>query len=325
MAIKEYYTTGETARLLKIAQATVSRMFDRSVLYGKHNPLTGKRLISRDSITAIMKRTHHPSYGLLIDKKILIGSADERLSSLVRGAFQGDDRVQIRQAEFGGDVLIQCSKEPPGLLVIDEAISGITCAQVLQSLRQIEDLTNLKILCWANAENGDRCLTWGADGVLKKEDRDVQDLKTKGFNLLGMVEEHPKTADRYEHQRRWPRASVDLSAKIWIYRVRKAHVREEGEATVDNISMGGAHLSKIRLVKGSIPSEPFKILVEIGQEPLRQWRVHCRLVRLGSNGTLEAGVQFIRLSKSKQRMLAALFESQAASRAMGQNQEKRTL
>jgi len=308
---KEFYTTGETARLLNIAESTISRMFDRGILYGQQNPITGKRLVSRESIAAIMKRTHHPSSGFPSEKKkILLGSGDEGLLSFVRTAFQGDDRVQIQQAKFGGDVLIQCSKEPPDLLVIDEEFSGITCAQIIQSLRRVEDHKNLKVLCWARAENADQCLTWGADGILKKGEMDEEDWKVRVYSLLGMAEEHPKRAEKFEHQRRWPRTAVDLPAKIWIYRLRKAHVREGGEAKVDDISMTGAHLSEIRLEKETLPADAFRIVLEVDQEPLKQWRVHCKVIRLESNGGLEAGVQFVRLSRAKQQILETILQKQ---------------
>jgi excisionase family DNA binding protein len=55
MALKEYCSTGEAARLLGISRSTISRKFDSGDLSGKKNPITGDRLISRVSIKALMK------------------------------------------------------------------------------------------------------------------------------------------------------------------------------------------------------------------------------------------------------------------------------
>jgi hypothetical protein len=111
---KEFYTTGEAARLLKISQSTVSRMFDRGILFGKMNPITGKRIVSRESIATLMKHYKQPVEGLTEKKKrILLGTPDHELLSSVQKMFAADDRVQIERFEFGGDVLIHCSMAFP--------------------------------------------------------------------------------------------------------------------------------------------------------------------------------------------------------------------
>jgi DNA-binding transcriptional MerR regulator len=80
MASKEFYTTGEAAKLLNISQSTVSRMFNRNILLGKQNPITGKRLISRESIAVIGKQYLHEVDGFAVNKKrILLGTPDEGL------------------------------------------------------------------------------------------------------------------------------------------------------------------------------------------------------------------------------------------------------
>ena len=111
--------------------------------------------------------------------------------------------------------------------------------------------------------------------------------------------------------------AIDLPARVWIYRLHKAHVREGGTARVADLSLGGAHLAEIQLEKKTIPSEPFRMVLEVDQEPLKDWRVHCKVVRLESNGGLEAGLQFVRLSKTKQAMVEAIVQnSRSRSQSM---------
>jgi hypothetical protein len=148
-----------------------------------------------------------------------------------------------------------------------------------------------------------------ADGVLSREDIDQGKVKDNLVSLLDIPEEGPAAVHTFEHRRRWPRASIDLPARIWVYRLSKSHVRERGEAKLDNVSFGGAHLSDIQLEKKTLPSEPFRMVLEVDQEPLKDWRVHCKVVRLESNGGLEAGLQFVRLSKSKQAMVEAIVQN----------------
>jgi hypothetical protein len=310
---KEFYTTGEVARLLKISQSTISRMFDRGALFGKQNPITGKRVVSRESIATLMKHYNQPVDGFTVKKKrILLGTPEQTLLSSMQKMFSGNDRVQIERFEFGGDVLIQCSKASPDLLVLDEGLSDIPCPQIIQSLRRTEEHKNLKILCWSESQDVSQCAKWGADGVLSKDDLARGGLKDELCLLLDISGEEEAPVHTFEHRRRWPRASLDLPAKIWVYRLSKSHVREGGEAKLDNVSLGGAHLSYIQLEKKTIPSEPFRMLLEVDREPLNQWRVHCKVVRLESNGGLEAGLQFVRLSKSKQAMIEAIVQKQGA-------------
>ena len=307
---KEFYTTGEAARLLKISQSTVSRMFDRGILFGKMNPITGKRIVSRESIATLMKHYKQPVEGLTEKKKrILLGTPDHELLSSVQKMFAADDRVQIERFEFGGDVLIQCSMAPPDLLVLDDRFRDIPCSQIIQSLRRTEEQKDLKILCCPGSQNRSLCAAWGADEVLSKEDLSQGSVREKVLSLLDLLDEAPVSVQTFEHRRRWHRASVDLPARVWIYRLSKAHVREGGSARVDNVSMGGAHLADIQLEKKSIPSEPFRMVLEVDRGPLKNWRVHCKVVRLESNGGLEAGLQFVRLSKPKQAMLEAILQN----------------
>jgi excisionase family DNA binding protein len=64
MISKEFYTTGEAAELLNISRSTVSRKFDRSMIVGEKNPITGERRISRESLLALAKRYNLPIEGV---------------------------------------------------------------------------------------------------------------------------------------------------------------------------------------------------------------------------------------------------------------------
>jgi len=54
---KQGLTTGEVSKMLDgvISQPTVSRYFDRGILTGWKNPITGKRLIDPESVKALAK------------------------------------------------------------------------------------------------------------------------------------------------------------------------------------------------------------------------------------------------------------------------------
>ena len=55
---KQGLTTGEVSKMLDgiISLATVSRYFDKGILTGWKNPITGKRLIDPKSVKALAKK-----------------------------------------------------------------------------------------------------------------------------------------------------------------------------------------------------------------------------------------------------------------------------
>jgi excisionase family DNA binding protein len=299
MPLKHYITTGEVARLLNISRSTVTRKFDDGELQGKKNPITGERLISQKSLMAFLQKYHLPLDILPLPKKsVLLGVSDKRVAKLVEKIFSRDERIKVDRVALGSDILMKCSKEPPALLVIDEELPDISGGEVIKSLRRREDLEDLKILCCSRTLKTNRCLDWGADEALPKKPPNEGDLANKLYSLLDLPQKVPEKIEPFEHQRRHPRVEVNLPAQIQVYPLSAPRLRETGWATVKNISCGGAYLSGLRFEKGYLPAEPFRFLLEVNQSPLENWRAHCKIVRLESNGALGAGVQFVRLSEA---------------------------
>jgi len=306
---KLFFTTREAAKLLSISQSTVSRKFDRGFFTGKKNPITGKRLISRESISAIMNQyLQRGPDPLLVDLRVLLATPDKGVLSLFENILSGRKGVQVTRVEFGGDVLLQVGKEPPDLLVLDEELSDIPCGEILRSLTR-EGQTDLRILCLTKGGSTWEAAEGGTLETLPKDKIDQPRLTEKLGSLLGISEDLPTESEVFEHQRRWPRKNVDLPANIWVYRMRSPHRRDAGRARIKDISLRGACLSDLELEKGELPCEAFRILLEVHQAPLNDFRVHCRVVRFQSNGMLSAGVEFARISKSHQEMIEAMFQS----------------
>jgi len=307
MTPKEFLTTGEAAQLVSISRSTISRNFDKGIFQGKKNPITGERMISRESLINFMKQYNLPVDALAQEKKrILVGTSDDQFFSELQRLLSEDGRVQLEKVVFGGDVLIGCSKTRPDLLILDEELSDIPTSEVIRSLRRISDQQDLKILCSAKTRNSRRCLEWGADDALTKEGLSQEELAKMVYRFLNLPRELPEETQDFKHQRRWPRLALHLPLKIGIYSVRTPYRRDSGMAMMENISIGGAFLSELKLEGGVIPCEPFRILLESEQEPLKDWKAHGKIVRLQSNGNLTAGVQFTRVPKASMKMIEAL-------------------
>ena len=309
MTIKNFLTTGEAAAVLNISRSTISRKFDRGVFQGKKNPITGERMVGRESLEAFAKQFNLQLNALaMARKKILVGTPEEEFFSSLQKLFADDERIQMERVAFGGDVLIGSSKEHPDLLILDEDLPDIACAEVIRSLRRMEDLKEVKILCFTKSRNAKRCVEWGADEGFTKGAFDEEAFRQCLYTFLDVSKESAETERTFEHQRRWPRINVSLPAKLSVYPVSTPYRRDPGEATVENVSMGGMFLSGIKLEKGVLPGEAFRFLLEVDHPPLKNWRAHCKVVRLQADESLGAGVQFVRLSKANRKLIGDMYK-----------------
>jgi CheY-like chemotaxis protein len=307
MALKDFYTTGEAAELLNISRSTISRNFDREVLSGKKNPVTGERLVSRESLVAFMKQHHLPMETLAMEKKrVLLGTPDDDLFSLFQKFFEDDGKVKVEREEQGAEVLAQCSKGRPDLLVIDEELPDMSGAELIRTLRGQKGQKGVKIVCITRRRKAKLGLRWGADEAFGREAFGQKEVKRKVYSLLELLEETSGMREEVKHLRRWRRVRINLPVRIGVYRLRRPNERDWGKAVVGNISRGGAYLTGIEMEKGELPCEAFRVLMEVDQEPLKKWRAHCRVARLQSNGSLTAGVEFTKVSKSNREMIQAL-------------------
>ena len=302
---KDFFSTGDASNLLGISRATVSRMFDKGILYGKKNPITGKRNISRYSLVAFMKQYNISQANIFIEKKrILLATSDEALLSLVHKTFADDERIKIEEVTFGCDALILSSKKSPDLLLIDEELPDISGAKVVKSLKRIEELKNIKILYFSKPYETDNCLKLGVDKCITKDTLDKSDL-TRGINsLLNIPESSLTTYPLPDHEkRRWPRITINIPANVKIYQMNKPSLYKPGNSIVENISLGGAYLSQIQLAKGIIPSDTFRLLLEVNQPPMENWKAESKVLRLQFDGNMRAGVQFVNISKENENKI----------------------
>ena len=310
MVTKEFFSTGEVAEILNISRDTVIRKFDKGILTGKQNPLTGKRYISRESLEAFMKQYELPLDGLALEKrKVLLVTADRGLISHLQETFSTDKRIMLKTAEFGCDALIMCARESPDALIIDENLPDIPSIEVVKSLRRSGEHSTLKIICLSDTDNK-ILLECGADECLEKDKIErfrEESLAVKTYSLLDLAEKRPAVAKAFGHERLWPRKEIDLPANINFYPLKGPRQHNPGVARVKNISQGGAFVSRIHLERGIIPSEAFRAFLKIDHQPLSHWMARSKVVRLQANGFLEAGVQFVKISKQNLEKIVEIF------------------
>ena len=236
---------------------------------------------------------------------IILATCDEELLSRVQNSFSDDEKVKIEWVRFGCDALVLCSRKSPDLLIIDEEIPDISCEEVIRCVKRMEELKDIRVLCCLKSKGNVIYPDWGANDYFTKYFPDKVYFLRKVNALLYTAE--PGITDRgLYHERRWPRTTLNITAKIEMFNVSDSSQVDKGEAVVENISRSGACISQIKLGKGIIPDETFMVRVIIDQPPLKNWKADSAFTRLKCDES--AGVKFINISTHDQLKIDGLFE-----------------
>lgn len=304
----EYLSTGEAARILGISRSTVSRRFDDGSLRGKTHPITGERLISSESVGQFLnKHLRRVETNPLVARHLVLRSCSHDLISAIEGIAAADRRIKMEITERGSEALIRCARKPKDLLILDDTPTDIACPHIITSLREPEEGHKLAFLCCLRDTDPQQASSWGADVTLPLDQLTPDKLRSHIYSLLRLVpKERAYNATPVEHKRQWPRHTLHVPGTIGVYRVRTPEEQTWGTATVDNISLGGAGLSQVKVESNSLPAESFRMLLKIDTPPLPRFEAHCQVVRLNINGEVSAGVQFVHMSQESREKLMAM-------------------
>ena len=309
----DFLTTGEVAKFLNISRSTVARKFDKGAFEGKTNPITGERMIDRNSVTNFLERygvemTSRPE----VTKRVVYVTSDPTLQALVESTFGHDSRIELDHLTSGCDTLVVCSREPTDLLLLDDDIADLPAAEVVKYARKASGDTALSIvLIRKSHDEGD---DEGRQAAREQVDHEVfmaglneATLADAAFPLLSLPKIPIMDDDTHGHRRQAVRCPVHIEAKLRISAPDSSIVDDEGFATVDDISMSGVKVSNIRLLSGHVPNSVFRMHLEIDEEPLRDWHAECEVVRLAySDVSLMAGLRFTSISDIDSHKVASL-------------------
>ncbi len=305
---KDFYSTGEVSQLLNISRATVSRKFDAGIFQGKKNPITGERLISRDSLVSFMNQYNISVSEINVEspKNVLLGSHNKHICDLVESVFLSDRSMNLAIVNSGYDALIECSKKMPDLFIIDDELSDIDCKEAVNSLRRQIDSDRLKIMCLLKSHLENDTEEINADSFFQKGKIEPRLLRNSVYSLLDLQREEPAEETEFGHKREWPRIKVNIPATLEFYLALDPDNKKQGETVIDNISLGGALLSHINVENNNIPLGNIRVNLIINVPPLRDVKTECKIIRLQSNGSTNAGVQFVDLPQEYRNRISQL-------------------
>ena len=135
------FTTGQVAKICKVAPRTVSKWFDSGRLKGYRIPGSQDRRIPREYLIKFL-REHGMPMGDLEDEamaKILIVAQDQVLIENLRREMPPERSFKVTVAESGFEAGIHAESFHPDCVICDFSIGKIECLQICQNLRRNND------------------------------------------------------------------------------------------------------------------------------------------------------------------------------------------
>jgi excisionase family DNA binding protein len=132
------FTTGQVAKLCKVAPRTVSKWFDSGRLKGYRIPGSQDRRIPREYLIKFLKE-HGMPLGDLEDEamaKVLLVGQDQVLIENLKKHLPLERSFKIQVAASGFEAGIQAESFHPDCIVVDYSIGRIDAQQICQNLRR---------------------------------------------------------------------------------------------------------------------------------------------------------------------------------------------
>lgn len=132
------FTTGQVAKICKVAPRTVSKWFDSGRLKGYRIPGSQDRRIPREYLIKFLKE-HGMPLGDLEDEamaKVLIVAQDQVLTENLKRELPLERSFKVAVAASGFDAGIQAESFHPDCIIVDFSIGRTEALQICQNLRR---------------------------------------------------------------------------------------------------------------------------------------------------------------------------------------------
>jgi excisionase family DNA binding protein len=152
--MKKVFTTGQVAKICKVAPRTVSKWFDSGRLRGYRIPGSQDRRIPREQLIKFLKE-HGMPLGELEEEglhKILIIGAEKLFIDRLRELLPESDDYKYELANSGFEAGIQAESFHPDTIIIDLAMGRSEALQIAANLRRNPSYEQTTILALANED-----------------------------------------------------------------------------------------------------------------------------------------------------------------------------
>ena len=169
---KDILTTGEVAKICNVAPRTVSKWFDSGQLRGYRIPGSKDRRIPMSSLVRFMKTHNIPMDGLQSGQtRLLIVDGESEIVEVLEKVLGEQANYQVNTVHTGFAAGVECEKFKPHVLLLDMHLPDVRGEDVLQLIRDNEDLQLTKVIAMSGKltdGQAQHLLQKGFDGYLKK-------------------------------------------------------------------------------------------------------------------------------------------------------------
>ncbi len=166
---KEVLTTGEVAKICKVASRTVSKWFDTGQLPGYRIPGSRDRRIPVNELVKFMKMHNIPLDGITSGRtRVLLVDDDKEIVETLARILTEQTSYEIQVATTGFQAGMSCQSFKPHVLLMDIHLGEGDSRQVADFVRKSEQLQYTKIVAMSG----------------KLTDGQAHGLKAQGFDYF---------------------------------------------------------------------------------------------------------------------------------------------
>jgi len=189
---KNYYTTGEVAKIIGISQKTVKNYCDKGLLISENTPITGYRRIPHANLESFL-HAHGISLNILERqekvKKVMVVDDEESIVKLFTTLLREiDAKLLIETAANGYEACVKAGIFIPDAIILDLHMPKADGFEVLRNIKSINATSHAEFLVctgYATPENIAALKPYNVFKVLQKPvdiDEFIRNVKT----MLGM-------------------------------------------------------------------------------------------------------------------------------------------
>jgi two-component system, OmpR family, response regulator RpaA len=170
--MKKVFTTGQVAKICKVAPRTVSKWFDSGRLRGYRIPGSQDRRIPREHLIRFLKE-HNMPLGELEEEgwhKILIIGAEKLFITRLQELLPEAEDYKYETAASGFEAGVQAESFHPDTIVVDLALGRSEALQIAQNLRRKPQYEQTLIIALASEDEAapETLVNYGFNEAFKK-------------------------------------------------------------------------------------------------------------------------------------------------------------
>jgi excisionase family DNA binding protein len=170
---KDVLTTGEVARICKVAPRTVTKWFDSGQLRGYRIPGSKDRRIPVNQLMRFLRQNNMPLDGMLhfTKTRILIVDDEAEIVDMLRDLLSQQTTYDVQVARNGFEAGLAAERIKPHVILLDINLGDINGREVCKIVRMNPELQMTKVLAMSGQltdEEAKALLTQGFEGFLKK-------------------------------------------------------------------------------------------------------------------------------------------------------------